>query len=132
MIIRTASCSCGQLAATCEGEPVRISACHCLACQQRSGSAFAVQARFPDDRVTVSGERREWLRIGDSGGHARFCFCPTCGSTVFYTIDEVPGVTAIPVGAFTNPNFPPPTVSIYEERRHPWVALVGDDIHRED
>jgi hypothetical protein len=131
MTIRTASCSCGALIAACEGEPVRVSVCHCLACQQRVGSTFAVQARFADDRVTISGERREWLRIGDGGGHARFRFCPTCGSTVFYTIDEHPGVTAIPVGAFADPNFPPPTVSVYEERRYPWVALIGDDIHRE-
>jgi hypothetical protein len=28
--MRTASCSCGQLKVTCEGEPIRISMCHCL------------------------------------------------------------------------------------------------------
>ena len=48
MTTRDASCSCGQLHLTCEGEPVRISVCHCLACQQRTGSAFGVQARHHD------------------------------------------------------------------------------------
>jgi hypothetical protein len=38
MTERRASGACGQLGVTCEGEPVRISMCHCLACQQRSRS----------------------------------------------------------------------------------------------
>ena len=52
---RVASCRCGQLTATCRGEPVRVSVCHCLNCQKRSGSAFAAQARWPDDQVTITG-----------------------------------------------------------------------------
>jgi hypothetical protein len=132
MTRRIASCSCGALAATCEGEPVRVSVCHCLECQKRSGSAFAVQARFPADRVTISGEWREWMRIGDEGSHGRHRFCPTCSSIVFYTIDEDPGRIAIPVGAFADPSFPPPRVTVYEERRHPWVDIIGDDIERFD
>ncbi|MFN2470768.1 MAG: aldehyde-activating protein, partial [Gaiellaceae bacterium] len=35
---RHAACSCGQLRLTVEGEPVRVSICHCLACQRRTGS----------------------------------------------------------------------------------------------
>ena len=30
---------------------MRISMCHCLACQRRTGSAFGVQARWPRDQV---------------------------------------------------------------------------------
>jgi hypothetical protein len=30
---------------------------------------------------------------------------------------------AIPVGAFADPSFPAPTVSVYEERMHGWVQL---------
>ena len=30
---------------------------------------------------------------------------------------------AIPVGAFADPNFPQPVLSVYEERMHPWVVL---------
>jgi hypothetical protein len=132
MTRRIASCSCGALTATCEGDPVRISVCHCLECQKRTGSAFAVQARFPADHVTISGEWREWMRIGDEGGHGRFRFCPTCSSIVAYTNDEDPGRMAIPVGAFADPNFPPPKVTVYEGRQHPWVAIIGDDIERYD
>jgi len=123
--MREASCSCGQLVVRACGEPLRVSVCHCFACQKRSGSVFAVQARFPEDALTIAGESREYVRVGDSGGAARFHFCPTCGDTVYYRPDATPDVVAIPVGAFADQAFPAPTVSNYEERRHAWVELTG-------
>jgi hypothetical protein len=118
---RRASCSCDQLSVTVEGEPVRISMCHCLACQRRTGSAFGIQARFPAERVTIEGSATKFVRVGDSGGRITFSFCPTCGATVYYELDGMPDVIAVPIGAFADPTFPPPRVSVYEDRRHPWA-----------
>ena len=120
---RIATCSCGQLKATCEGEPHRVSICHCLACQKRTGSVFGVQAWFREEEVTVGGRSSEWTRKGDDGFTLRFHFCPTCGATVFYRGEFAPGSVGIPVGAFANPTFPPPRVAVYEARRHPWADL---------
>lgn len=128
MTTRTATCSCGQLQANCRGEPIRVSICHCLACQLRSGSAFAAQARWPDAQVRITGEYRSWSRTGDDGGRATFHFCPVCGATVFYVIDAMPGLTAVAIGAFADPTFPAPRISNYEDRQHPWVAILGDDV----
>ena len=123
---RTAACSCGAVTAAVTGEPVRISMCHCLACQRRTGSVFGAQARWPRDQVRLSGETSEWSRTGDEGGMARFHFCPVCGATVWYTIDDMPDVIAIPIGAFADPKFPAPKFSVYESRRHDWVSVPGD------
>lgn len=128
MTVRVATCRCGQLRATCTGEPVRVSVCHCLECQKRSGSAFAVQARWPDDRVELAGEARAWSRVGESGSRTTYRFCATCGATLAYASEAMPGVTAIPVGAFADPAFPPPRYSVYEERKHPWVTVVGEGV----
>ena len=128
--MREASCSCGQLTLTAEGDPIRISMCHCLACQRRTGSAFGIQARFPADRVRVDGRCTEYVRISDEGEERTFRFCPECGATVFWTLATVPAAIAVPIGAFADPTFPPPTVSVYGSRRHPWVSLpetVYDD-----
>jgi hypothetical protein len=43
-------------------------------------------------------------------------------------IDRMPGVTAIPIGTFADPDFSPPEYSVYEERMHKWIAILGDDI----
>ena len=129
---RDASCRCGQLRATCTGDPIRVSVCHCLECQKRTGSAFAAQARWPDDRLQLTGEFKEWSRAGDSGKLATYRFCPTCGATVAYVNEAMPDVTAVPVGAFADPGFPSPKFSVYEERKHPWVAVLGDDVEHMD
>lgn len=128
MAERIARCHCGAVEARCQGEPVRVSVCHCLTCQQRSGSAFAVQARFAEDRVAILGSTKAFRKTGEEGGRACFLFCHECGSTIAYTTEGDPGVVAIPVGAFADPTFPPPAYSIYEERKHSWVEVVGQQI----
>ena len=108
---------------------MRISICHCLACQKRTGSSYGAQARFTAEQVTVYGDSSEYVRRADSGNTIRFHFCPACGSTVYYHIDEEPGVIAVPVGAFADPEFPTPGVSVYETRRHEWVRVPRELEH---
>lgn len=129
MTKRLASCSCGQLTAEVVGEPVRVSICHCLACQRRTGSVFGQQARFRRESVTLSGVSSEYVRVGDEGTRARFHFCPSCGATVYYEPEAMAEYLVIPVGAFADPSFPPPTISVYEERMHSWVVPPADAEH---
>ena len=128
---RVASCRCGALVATCRGEPVRVSVCHCHDCQRRSGSAFAAQARFPVADVVMLGASKCWETVGASGDAVRFHSCPTCASTVWYKHDGMPGLVAIPIGAFADDDFPPPMHSVYENRMKPWLRIVGTDIEHD-
>lgn len=123
MTLRIASCSCGQLQARTEADPIRVAVCHCLACQRRTGSVFGAQARFRRSAVALFGKSTEYVRIGDEGTKGRFRFCPQCGATVFYTLDGNEEDVVIPVGAFADPAFPAPSFSVYEERMHAWVGL---------
>ena len=130
MTTRTASCRCGQLRATVTGDPVRVSACHCLNCKKRSGSAFAVQARWPSAQVQIEGTSKTFVKVADSGNRATFHFCADCGSDVYYAIDgKFDDLVAIPLGAFDDPYFATPGFSVWEERKHDWVELVGDLEH---
>lgn len=123
MTHRAASCSCGQLQAQVTSDPIRVSVCHCLACQRRTGSVFGAQARFPEGAVSITGTSKEFVRVGDAGSRISFRFCPECGATVYYTGQGLEGFIAIPVGAFADPGFPQPTYSVYEERMHGWVQM---------
>jgi hypothetical protein len=133
MKTRRAECSCGQLAAICEGEPVRVSVCHCLACKRRTGSAFSNNARYPEERVSFVGRSKEYTRISDAGSRVTYSFCPECGTTVHYKIDAQPGLIAIPIGAFADLDFPPPFLSFYHQsRRYPWVGIGAEPLERID
>ncbi len=128
MTERRAECACGQLVAVCAGEPVRVSVCHCLDCKRRTGSAFSNNARFAPDAVRISGQAKEFTRIGDEGSRITYSFCPDCGVAVHYRIDVEPDLIAIPVGAFAVADFPPPQVSVYHDRKAGWVEITADPL----
>ncbi|MGE0240188.1 MAG: GFA family protein [Parvibaculaceae bacterium] len=121
---RSASCACGALSVTCLSEPVKVSLCHCLACQRRTGSVFGIAAFFERRHVRVDGEARRFSRPSDSGFPVIFHFCPRCGSTVFWEPQRKPDVVAVAAGAFADPEFPQPDQSVYEDCRHAWVGSV--------
>ena len=129
---RQARCSCGQLTLTATGEPVRVSVCHCRACQRRTGSAFGVQARFACDQIAIEGRSKTYRRTADSGNQVSFHFCPDCGATVYYRLDPMPDMIAVPVGAFADGTFPAPGVSVYEARQYEWLQLLSGAIAHYD
>ena len=81
--------------------------------------------------MTTYGRYSEYVRISDRGERRTFSFCPECGATVFYTTESAPDLIAVPVGAFADPTFPPPTVSVRGVRRHPWLAL-SDEVEQHE
>lgn len=120
---RIAQCMCGTLSATCRGDPVRISICHCLDCKRRSGSAFAYTATYDAAQVSTSGEHGTYHRIGDEGRWADFHFCTRCGTAVFYEIEVRPGMVSVPAGGFADMDFPAPFVEVFVERRPEWCVI---------
>lgn len=117
-----ASCCCGQLTLTYEGEVSKTAMCHCFQCQKRTGSVFGVQTRLETKKVKTQGQFSVFKRRGEEG-FVTFNFCPSCGSTVFYEVDGMPGSTIVPIGVFANPKLPSPTFSVYKDRKHHWVEI---------
>ncbi|HLW91837.1 MAG TPA: GFA family protein [Roseiarcus sp.] len=126
MTTHRAACNCGRLEVLCEGEPRRISLCHCFECQRRTGSVFGVQAWFLRQEVAVTGDTREFARVSDRGNLVTFRFCPVCGSTVCWEAAAFPGLIAVAVGSFADSAFPAPNVAVWERRRHEWVDAFAD------
>ena len=130
MTTHPASCRCGQLSATATGTPVRVSVCHCLDCQKRSGSAFAAQVRFPAEQVKIAGDHKHYAHSG-ANGVTRFHFCPDCGSHLSFRHDNAPDSIAIPLGAFRDPKAFTPAFSMFESRKHDWVEISGETIEHD-
>ncbi len=111
---------------SCEGDPVRISMGHCIACQRRTGAPFGAQSRFRRSQITVSGQSSGYTRTADSGNTVTYHFCPSCGSTVYWELSGFPDLIAVALGMFGDPNFPPPKVSVWEATRHSWTQCIQD------
>ena len=105
----SASCLCGQVRITANGEPFRVGLCHCLECRKHHGALFFAAAMFPQDAVTVTGETRHF-----KGRH----FCPTCGSSVFNRFDDE---VELHLGALDEIDRFEPTYECWTIRREAWL-----------
>lgn len=122
-----ASCQCGTLTATInDGAEPMVVACHCIDCQKRSGSPFGSMAYYPQTSVAFDGEAREYSRVTDSGETYTTGFCPNCGSTLYGKASRLPDVVGVTVGTISDPDFPAPVRSVYEQSRHHWLAMPAE------
>ncbi|MGN6818414.1 MAG: GFA family protein [Sphingomonas sp.] len=123
MIGRTARCHCGALEVACQGEPRKVSLCHCRQCQRRTGSAFSVAAFFMREQVSVRGPTASFARPSASGFDVDFHFCPTCGSNLLWYPARLPALVGVAFGGFADPDFPMPEQAVWAEEGHDWVGL---------
>ncbi|MBB3354683.1 GFA family protein [Rhizobium lentis] len=120
---KLAQCHCGSLRAKTSGDPLMVSICHCRDCQRRTGAVAGSGAIFAKAEVMIEGDRRIFERDAAQGRKVRFHFCPNCGTSLYWEGDFNPDLYIVAVGAFADPAFPPPLVSVYEESRHDWFQL---------
>jgi hypothetical protein len=124
---RTASCLCGDLSITVEGDPARVNMCSCAECQRRSGSTYQVGAFFDESQMkSVEGAFNVYSRTGGSGNLIDLHFCPNCGVSVFFRPQARPTVLGIHVGCFADPDFPSPQTAGWTKRKHDWVVVPDD------
>ena len=75
------------------------------------------QARFPRAGVTIEGRASQWTGAAIAAAQPRFISARVRLDGLLGP-DGMPDFVAVAVGAFADPNFPPPRVSVYEERQH--------------
>ena len=118
-----AACACGQLTVNVPGPTTAVVACHCLACQRRTGSPFGVAAYYPHDQVRVDGKAVRYERLTALDGVFETYFCPTCGSSVYFKGSKNPDVTGVAIGCFRDPHEMVPVRSVWEEAKHAWLDI---------
>src|SRR5262249_9606224 len=100
-----------------------VAICHCQICQRRTGVPLTCNAYFPKSKVRLEGEHRIYTRDCPEGRKLHNHFCPTCGSTVGWTLDLRPNQFGVAVGCFNDRNFPPPVASMGEGEMCAWAPL---------
>jgi hypothetical protein len=100
-------CVCGAVRYVVQGEPERVTVCHCTWCQRRTGTAFGVEAVFKLENVTITGDsRRTYRHISDQSGRwLDQDFCARCGANIGFTLEAVPGIRTLAAGSFDDPSW---------------------------
>src|SRR5262245_2855870 len=100
-------CVCGAVRYVINGDPVRVTVCHCTWCQRRTGSAFSVEAAFKEEQVEITGgPLTKHRHISDESGRwLDLEFCPKCGTNIGFTLEFRPGIRIIDSGTFDDPSW---------------------------
>jgi hypothetical protein len=113
-------CACSAVRYTVSGEPVAMVDCQCRQCQRESGTGHQSHMVFMAAEVNVEGNPSGWELTGDSGTRKRTSFCPTCGSPVFMTFPDNPGIFILRPAGLDNPERYKPTVVTWTDAAQPW------------
>jgi hypothetical protein len=122
----TGGCSCGAVRYRLTSEPLFVHCCHCLNCQQQTGSAFVINILIEADRLELLGEEPQPVSVPRSGGKKQKIWrCAACQVAVYseYTSPQVRFVRA---GTLDEPSAVAPDVHIFTRSKLPWVVLPDD------
>ncbi len=125
MTTHSATCQCGALSASFEGDPDFVIVCNCKACQRRTGAPFGTGAYFKKSSMTVTGQTNTWARTADTGRGLVNHFCPTCATTLYWTLEMRPDHIGVAYGAFDT-QLPDPIRVIWTEQKHHWTGFPED------
>lgn len=80
------ACHCGTITVEGEGDPEKVTICHCTDCQTGTGSAFRVSIPVPGTAFKMTGQPATYLKTtADSGNPRVQAFCPKCGTPIYST-----------------------------------------------
>jgi hypothetical protein len=103
-------------------QPLTLYACHCTDCQKQSSSAFGMSMPVPREAVVISGELKEWRKVGDSGREVACQFCPQCGTRVFHRPARNPAVINVKPGSLDDTSWLRPVGHLWTGSAQPWLV----------
>jgi hypothetical protein len=123
---REGGCSCGRVRYRLASDPMFVHCCHCLNCQQQTGSAFVINLLIEADRLELlAGELQPVDVPRDDGSMQRVFRCPTCQVAIYSEYGR-PQVRFVRAGTLDDPSSVAPDVHIFTRSKLGWVGLPDD------
>jgi hypothetical protein len=120
---REGGCACGAVRYRLTSDPLFVHCCHCLNCQQQTGSAFVINLLIETDRLELlAGDPVPVEAPRDDGSTQTIFRCPICQVAVFSRYTH-PGVRFVRAGTLDDPSSVAPDVHIFVRSKLPWVTL---------
>lgn len=113
-------CLCGAVRYRITGRVPDANLCHCRSCRMATGGpAVAFADLAPGQFAWTKGEPTFFA----SSPPVRRGFCPTCGSSLTYESDDLPGEVHVLSATLDTPEAVPPTAEVFAEERIPWMHV---------
>jgi hypothetical protein len=121
-------CHCGAIVYEAEVELGTVGICHCLDCQQLTGSPFRTNIRAEAAGFRfLKGQPRHYIKTGDSGAQRIHAFCEICGSPIYSAAIDNPQSYSLRLGAIRQRiELGRPARQIWTKRRMPWIVSLAD------
>ena len=125
---RNGSCQCGEIQYQLTGDPLMFYACHCLDCQNQSGSAHGLSLIVRPSQVQFlqGGDKiKYWETHADSGAIKRCAFCPDCGTRIYHGSDNENETMSFKAGTLNESlnGQIKPVAHIWLKSAQPWVVI---------
>ena len=118
-------CSCGEVRYRLASEPLFVHCCHCLSCQDQTGSAFAINLLIERDRFELLAGAPQPVEVPRDDGSTQAIYrCPSCQVAVFSTYRSR-RVYFVRAGTLDDPRGVVPDVHIYTRSKVDWLTLPG-------
>lgn len=125
-----ASCACGKVHFSLDGEPHLTFNCHCLICRKMNGSAFSTYSVFSSEdlRITEGEEEIQTARMGD---HGTKHFCRHCGTPLYGLHRQAAGICLVVLGSIDTGGAILPTANVFCRSKLPWAFELDKLISHE-
>jgi len=117
------SCLCGRIAFQVDGDLQSVRYCHCSNCRKFAGTSPAAWAIANSADFSAPTD----VAIGrfDSGQGIR-CFCPDCGSPVWFESKDYPEILGIPLGVIDAGIVPTVEMHLWVHSKPDWYSINDD------
>ncbi len=117
------SCHCGYIKIEAIVKLTEVRACHCTDCQKMSGAPLRAIAIAPSKKITIIGNPKEYVKIGDSGNKRIQAFCSDCGTQLFAT-DMEKTIYNLRTGFLEQKNVLVPRTHVFTNSSMPWIYKI--------
>ncbi|WP_047866302.1 GFA family protein [Rubrobacter aplysinae] len=116
----TGRCLCGSFHFVAHGEPLTCVYCHCVDCRISSGAPVSALVGYDAEKVEYTGDEPKKYQSSETVTRA---FCGTCGGTVSYEDELLPGEIYLHAGLFDEPDRLAPTVHSWHSQAVSWLSI---------
>ena len=124
-------CECNRVSYKADCEILDFSHCHCSQCRRLHGAAFATFASIATDNFQyLSGE--EDIKEYASSDDLKRVFCGNCGSNILVSLNDVPEILYLSMGAIDGNPTHPEAYHIYVGSKAPWYEITDGSVQYDE